>query len=165
MLSRLSESRRSITDVMLDDTVTKPSDLTLLLKDNEWDLLNSLLPCLHPLEVATTALSGEKYVSVSMLYPIVMGLVNVHLRASTSDSSIVKKTKDVIRNQLVTRFKTESDRICNSVPILASALDPRFKSLEFLPTKQRELAMEELEDRMPFTNNNNNIDPPAAKKT
>ena len=74
MSSRLQECRRAVTDVMLDDTVTKSSDRYLLLKTDDWENIESLLPCLKPLEVATTALCVEKRVSLSTLCPIILGL-------------------------------------------------------------------------------------------
>ena len=60
MLSRLEECRRAVTDVMLDGTVTKSYDRYLLLKTDDWETIESLLPCQKSLEVATTALYVEK---------------------------------------------------------------------------------------------------------
>jgi hypothetical protein len=125
-LERLLSSRRAITDVMLNEDKTKPGDKYLLLKDDDCEIIEELLPALKPIEVATTALSSEQHVLVSMLYPIILGLTNVHLKMDQDDKVIVKKLKDVIRNSLILRFRTNTKEVCKTMPLIASALDLRF---------------------------------------
>ena len=164
MLDRLQESRRAVTDVLLDSSVSKPSDKKLLLREDEWDLLEEVLPILHPLELATKALSADKYVSVSIVYPILLGILSNHLKIDKDDSSVIKKAKSVVRDALVVRFKTNTDNICKTLPLLASALDPRFKKLNFLSPQQRDTLFNELEERLPLGITNVENEPPAKKR-
>ena len=161
MMERLQDSRRHLTDVLLDDTVSKAADRKLLLQDHEWDLLEELLPILSPLEMATKELSADKYVSISIMYPILFGLME-HFEDNDDDSETLIQVKHVVRESLCNRFKLDNIDICKEMPILATALDPRFKSLDFLPNDFVVAAFDELGDRLPQTSPDEQ--PPSKKK-
>lgn len=77
MMERLHEQRWAITAVLSDRTVTKLADArTLELTDASWSTLEDILPVLESLKTATTALCSESCVSVSMVYPVTMSLLN-----------------------------------------------------------------------------------------
>ena len=44
---------------------------SILLSDMEWELLNDLVNLLSPFEEATRFLGGSKYITYSMMYPII----------------------------------------------------------------------------------------------
>ena len=46
----------------------------LMLKDYEWDLLNKLIELLKPIEDATEFLGGQKYCTLSLIYPTIQVL-------------------------------------------------------------------------------------------
>ena len=82
MLERLLEQRWAIYGVLHDETVSKPDHKSLDLKDEQWELMSQLVVVLKPLQVATTALCEEHNVSVSLVYPVVYGLLKKHLCTS-----------------------------------------------------------------------------------
>jgi hypothetical protein len=47
------------------------------LSNAEWELLNELLKLFKPLYIATVGLPQSKYVSISLTFPIYIGLVKV----------------------------------------------------------------------------------------
>ena len=48
---------------------------TLLLADHQWVLAEKLVEALEELELATTALGGEKYCTMSLVAPVIHGLL------------------------------------------------------------------------------------------
>ena len=76
LIDRLLEQHWPITAVPSDSSVTKVSDRTLDLTTDQWNLLASLNPVLHVLQVATTYSSTENNVStcISAVFSIVHGL-------------------------------------------------------------------------------------------
>ena len=98
------------------------------------DLLSQLLVVLKALHVATKALSLERNVSSSLIYPVIHGLINCHLKADTTDLPTIQKFKGTVTSQLVDRFAFDPE----NVAILASAVDPRYKDLDFLKDEYRE---------------------------
>ncbi|KAJ8353586.1 hypothetical protein SKAU_G00211530 [Synaphobranchus kaupii] len=99
MLERLHEQRWAVTAVLSDRTVTKLGDAkTLELTDDNWKIIENLLPVLNSLKTATTALCGEAYVSVSMVYPVTMSLLNRHLKPGDDSNKVAdfKKTGNIL---------------------------------------------------------------------
>lgn len=134
MYERLAEQRWAIYAVIHDEQVT-PSDKRYLdLTADQWDLLSQLLVVLKPLQVATTALSCEQNVSSSLIYPIIHGLINCHLKSDINDLPAIKKFKETVTLQLEERFIFDPENIA----ILSAAVDPRYHNLDFLRSEQRE---------------------------
>ena len=48
---------------------------TLLLADHQWVLAEKLVEALEELELATTALGGKKYCTMSLVAPVIHGLL------------------------------------------------------------------------------------------
>lgn len=75
--------------------------------------------------VATTALSCEQNVSLSLIYPIIHGLINCHLKPNTNDLTAIKRFKETVTLQLQEHFIFDPENIV----ILSSAVDPRYHDL------------------------------------
>ena len=58
----------------------------IMLTSNEWDLLQELISILGPFEEATQYLGGEKYVTHSIMHPIIKEIKRLLLLPSTSSS-------------------------------------------------------------------------------
>ena len=170
MLERLCEQRRVVTDVMLDTKMTKKNDVHMLLKDHEWDTMSEVSCVLKQLSNVTTYMCLEKDVSSSVMYPIVCGLLKKHLTTVEGESPLIRKMMESIANELKTRYNPFDKEIASSQPVIASLLDPRYKSLSFFSDEQNKLAWETLETKLddiplhPFKKQNVNDEEIAPKK-
>ncbi|XDV26736.1 hypothetical protein PO909_030371 [Leuciscus waleckii] len=145
MLARLHEQRWAITAVLSDRTTTKLADAkTLELIDDHWQTIEEILPVLHSLKIASEALGGENYVSVSMVYPLVQSLLSRHLQMSGGESQKVNEFKNTVAASLKQRINIANLQNAGKTPLLASALDPRHKHLRFLDENMREAVREKL---------------------
>ena len=107
-----------------------------------------LVKCLEPFETATTFFSAEKHSTISCVIPIICGLLD-QLRDSAEDAVAMKYFKASVREDLISRFhiRTSHDWVKEWI-IVATTIDPRFKSLRFLAEDEAITDKEELEERM-----------------
>ncbi|XP_073667609.1 E3 SUMO-protein ligase ZBED1-like [Paramisgurnus dabryanus] len=89
------------------------------------DVLEAVNKVLSPLQDFTDALSGEQYVSVSYLKPV-LSLFNTSILAE--EESDTQLTKDVKRNILAYLNEKYSDQVTDDLLDIASLLDPRFRT-------------------------------------
>ena len=76
-------------------------------------------------------LSGDLYVGLSNVYPIIRGLIDNHMAVDAdSDSAVVRNFKQTVAEDLSERFCNEL--YLTSTTMVACTLDPRFKNLDFL---------------------------------
>ncbi|XP_059210868.1 E3 SUMO-protein ligase ZBED1-like [Centropristis striata] len=138
MFDRLVEQRWAVVAVLSDRTVTKLQDARVLeLKEEYWQLMEETQPVLGALKCVTTAMSAEKDVSISNVYPVTFSLINTHLMRREGDSTRVTEFKTKVKSSLSNRMKVQSDEFVSSAPMIASMLDPRHKHLSFLQPTQR----------------------------
>lgn len=74
MITRLLEQRWPVTATLSDPEVTNAAKHYLDMKADQWSLLEELQKALEPFKQATVFLSGEAYVTVSVLPLLVKGL-------------------------------------------------------------------------------------------
>ena len=146
MLERLLEQRWAVYGVLHDETVSKPDYKRLDLRDEQWELISQLIVVLKPLQVATTALCEEHNISVSLVYPVVHGLLKKHLAPLSGEHTAVKVFKENVASQLKQRFDPDSEEIAEDPPVLASALDPRYHQLKFFSSEQRSVIYSKLKE-------------------
>jgi hypothetical protein len=132
MLKRLSVLKVPVNTVL--EEFQKQS-----LHDNEWHRIAELTRLLEPFEEATVLLSGENYVTISMVQSVVSALLQF-CAAFNSDSLTIKMTCKDIALDL-------SKRYCNPllVELLATIIDPRWKSFSAWRKEQNEAAWKNLE--------------------
>uniref|UniRef100_H2ZT93 HAT C-terminal dimerisation domain-containing protein n=1 Tax=Latimeria chalumnae TaxID=7897 RepID=H2ZT93_LATCH len=65
---------------------------TLEPMDDNWQIIEELLPVLHSLNCATAALCGESEVSISMMYPVTATLLSKHLKPVPEESNRVQNS-------------------------------------------------------------------------
>lgn len=106
------------------------------LTEGEWEKLRILKGLLLPCKQATEDLGGDTYVSCSITIPLVSHLSRV-MKLSDDDPSYVA------------RFKTcflETLKVVRDVNVeflkVATALDPRFKTLRCIPKEERDSVWE-----------------------
>ncbi|CAM4604123.1 unnamed protein product [Leuciscus chuanchicus] len=115
-----------------DRSVTKLSDArTLELTDDSWIVMEEILPMLHSLKCATTALCGEYVVSISMVYPVTITLLSKYLKEIPGENAKVKGFKSTVSVSLERRFGPAEVSNARKVAYIASFLDPRHKHLRF----------------------------------
>lgn len=130
MITRLLEQRWPVTATLSDPEVTKATKHYLDMKADQWSLLEELQQAL----VATVFLSGEAYVTVSVLPPLVKGLQKSTQTAF--ESAAIATFQTTAAAEIASRWKKETtyDEDGDNVCIFAAALDPRFRKLKFLST-------------------------------
>ncbi|CAM4597671.1 unnamed protein product [Leuciscus chuanchicus] len=144
MLERLYEQRIPVQAVLTDESITKVDvRKSLTIREHQWELIEQLILVLRPLAKATTIMCAELHVGLSFIYPVLLNVCDM-LRVTGSDLGAIRSFKDMVRKELVKRFKLESDILADSIPITACLLDPRFKHLKFLPENIRADALAHL---------------------
>lgn len=100
-------------------------------------LLEELAKGLKAFECATVYLSGESYVTVSAVPPLVRGLLkSTH---TIYDAALVQAFQAVASEETTARWTEEVTATNNNpcIQVIAAALDPRFKKLKFLTLEER----------------------------
>ena len=154
MLQRLLKLRVPIYTVIFDEAITKVGDRARLdIKDSYWKIIEDVIPILEPLADITEVLGKENEPTASAVYVLLFKVFNQVLCHDLGESSVIKDLKVKIKEGLQKRFKVDSngapvtDIIASSPLLLASVLDPRYKSLlgrEILNSEQKELLHENL---------------------
>lgn len=92
---------------------------------------------LKPFKHGTTYMCSDTSVSVSDVNPIMNGLLSSQLNSETDDSPLIARMKDALATELKRRSMPNTDEAAQSLPMLASLLDSRWKTLSFLPNSLR----------------------------
>ncbi len=131
MVKRVLEQKRSITEVLSKDKKTRP----LVPTWQDLDVLESIDAALSPLLEFTDVLSGESYVSVSFLKPV-MDLFNISiLKEAEDDTELTRTIKTTVMGYLNEKYDD---------PTMDDLLDmacPRFK-LQYTKEEKREYIKE-----------------------
>jgi len=126
-IERLLEVRRAL------DAACARCDKPVLTED-EWEQLRQLAVLLKPFAEQTKLFEGEKYPTLSLVWPRVCVLYN-HL-AVVCGHPLVEAVRLRLRQEM-----TKVDRFVNPTraQVFACILDPRFKTLFFIPAEQRDI--------------------------
>ena len=129
MLQRLALLKQPIRSMSEQDRASYD------LSDVEWAMVKSVLNLLEAVDGVTTALSGEKYSTLSWCLPLLFGLRDA-AKCDENDCMILVGIKKKLTNQLNECFHLDELEM-DSPPVLAAALDPRFRKLSFLSNAER----------------------------
>ena len=173
MCESLLENRWPISAVLSDESVTKVEHRRLDLTSTQWELLGDLVKILHPLEIGITYLCSKASSSLSSILPVLFGIIK-HLEVKENDSVVIKRFKISVETQIRCRWHLDDINV-SDINILASALDPRYKSLTFLDANKITEVKEELKNQahrltvdqpanVNITGSCSNSQPPAKKK-
>ncbi|KAK6196110.1 hypothetical protein SNE40_001399 [Patella caerulea] len=140
MLSRASEQQLAILSVIQNDSILSSEEsVRLEISEKDWKVVEEISIALEPLHLASTVICAESYPFSSMVYPLVKGLVTIHMKPTEKDSIDIKEFKRKVSSILSSQYLTISDNeICINPWVIASALDPRYKQIKFLEEEQRE---------------------------
>ncbi|KAM3850676.1 RING finger protein 17-like, partial [Diretmus argenteus] len=121
MIDRILEQQKALAEVLSGDRNTRH----LVLNYQDLDVLESVSKALGPLLEFTDALSGEEYVSVSFLKPV-LSLFNTDLLApKEGDTDLTKSLKKKTLEYLNSKYE---DADTQELLDVASFLDPRYKT-------------------------------------
>ncbi|XP_024139828.2 zinc finger BED domain-containing protein 1, partial [Oryzias melastigma] len=121
MMERILEQEKALSEVLKIDKKTKH----LALSWQDLDVMEPLKKALGPLRDFTDAFSGEDYVSVSYVKPVLHLLQNNLLKAEDNDSELSKKIKSTVNDYLMEKY---SDPATDALLDMESLVDPRFKT-------------------------------------
>ena len=93
--------------------------------------MGQMVKILKALQVATTKLCEAKVVAMSLVCPVVNGLLKMHLITTSGDITNVQRFKQIVTMEIKRRFNPNGSDIVTKVAILSSALDPRYLQLKF----------------------------------
>ena len=134
MLQRLLEIRISLTHV-LSTFPSAPENLDT----NEWEIISDAVKILEPFEAITRELSGEKFVTASLIIPLIEGCVYA-LNLLDFKTDICRNLKDIFIHEIIPNrfnFMYTKTKI-----LMATAMDPRFKLSAIEKTEHRDSARE-----------------------
>lgn len=135
MIRRFIEMVSFLSPILLND-ITAPSMPTAI----EMDILRQLLELLQPLEFVTKESSGENYITISKVIPMISCLLK-QLDQIQPRFDVLSDIKDMLHAEIVRRFGL----IEQVKPIaIATILEPRFKNLHFSDPVACSSAMAEL---------------------
>lgn len=102
---------------------------------SEWKVVEELCLVLKPLDVACRTLAKEAFPRLSLVKPILTGLLSRHLVPRPSDSSsTLKEVKRMMRRNLASCYDSPA---VNRVLCVACSLDPQFHALGFMEEKEQ----------------------------
>lgn len=105
------------------------------LTDEEVTTAEDLQAFLQPLKNMTTYMCSEEMPTSSIILPLLHSLVgaNGHLRPREGDSPVVAKMKEVMSDDLKSRYSEQKEMLN-----IITALDPRFKSFPYMSEEERD---------------------------
>lgn len=98
----------------------------------ECKLLEEVCLVLRPLDVACRTLAKEAFPRLSLIKPILTGLLSRHLALRPGDTSVLKEVKRMIRHKLTSCYDNPE---VSKVICVACSLDPQFHGLGFMGKK------------------------------
>ena len=128
MMERLLTVRQAVTAVL--SVAKKKEHRDLMPSNSDWDVIEELIKVLKPFQVATTVFSGQKYVTVSLVFPVITSL-HEQLHQAGDFSASVADLRSKLADALTAKFGLDTMDPASPL-VIASAIDPRFHSLDFL---------------------------------
>lgn len=115
------------------NSTSNTSSISVKSLRSEWKVLEELCLVLKPLDVACRTLAKETFPRLSLIKPILTGLLSRHLVSRTGDlSPFLKEVKKMMRRNLANCY---NNPVVNKVICVACYLDPQFHGLGFMEEK------------------------------
>lgn len=122
MIERILEQERAITKVLSSDKKTRH----LLLTWQDLEVLEAVQKALKPLQEFTDALSGEDYVTLSYVRPVLQLFNTSTLAVEEGDTDLCSSIKSTIVDYLNVKY---ADPATSDLLDMATFVDPRFKDM------------------------------------
>lgn len=117
------------------NSTSNPPSSSLSMPRSEWKVVEELCLVLKPLDVACRTLAKEAFPRLSLVKPILTGLLSRHLVPRPGDSATLKEVKRLMRRSLSSCYNKPA---VNRVLSVACSLDPQFHGLGFMEERVRE---------------------------
>lgn len=125
---------RDITKELNEDTGFESTSSGSCSLRAEWKVVEDLCLVLKPLDVACQTVAKEDFPRLSLVKPILTGLLSRHLVTRPGDSSILKEVKMMMKHNLTSWY---DNPVVNKVLCVACAVDPQFHALRFMEEKEQ----------------------------
>ena len=139
MMRRLLKLRVAVYAVLV---ASDRSDLNP--PDSAWKTLEELCPLLEPFEQATELLTKEDTPTISQIVIIVQQLLRtIQAKSTDQTTTVIRSFKEKICSGLISRFGLDAngspqEENFNKPMVLATFMDPRYKSLKCFSTEIKE---------------------------
>ena len=132
MIARILEQQQAICAVPAEDR----KNWHQMPSDHEFSVLEAVDSVLRPLHVFTDALSGEKYITISAIRPLLKHIVEDVLAVASDDCAIIREMKETISDKLQAHYiQHEASDLLDK----CSFLDPRFRA-DYLANEEETLS-------------------------
>ena len=129
MINRILEQQQPLCATLIE--IRKPE---LMPTDTKISTMEAFVDVMKPIVEITEKIGGEKQVTLSAVRPLIYKLLTKYLQVTSEDSRVKKEIKKVVKTDLENRYQDpQVEEVLNK----ACFLDPRFKSLSFLPEAER----------------------------
>ena len=137
------ENMEAINDALRKIKYKKPQKLSdYLLFRSDMLRIQRIHQFLTKLDIFSTTLGGQKFVTGSIVFPVIASLKKL-LKIDSEDAVYIAHMKEVILDDFKQRI---ADNLNGDVLLKCTALDPRFKSLKIVENKEaREAIFEKLQ--------------------
>ena len=115
-----------------------------LLTEEDMGRISNVNKFLTNLDIFTTTLGGDKYVTSSVVLPVMASLKKM-LKQDSNDPVYIANLKETILQDFTTRINKNVD---GNFLLLATALDPHWKDLKVINKSGRERAFKRLREEM-----------------
>lgn len=141
MVARVLEQQKAITEVLSSDK----NNRHLIPTWQDIDVLESMHAALTPLLEFTDSLSGESYVTVSYVKPVLHLFCSSLLKVNEGDTQLTKELKTKIMTYLDEKY---ADPDTDDLLDMATFVDPRFKGQYIRPEKVGAIQMRAVSEIM-----------------
>lgn len=132
MMLRIIEIRVEIT-IAISECERAPTGLTA----EEYKVLEEVTKLLEPFELATQKISGEEYITISLILQLIRGIaISLASIESSLNTPIAQNILDGFKQSRAKRLKPYEMR---TPIILSTILDPRLKKRGLKPNKVRNM--------------------------
>ena len=149
MMQRLLQLRVPVYAVIFGPHTKNSDRMSLDVSDSYWATMEAICPVLEPLAEATELLATESSPTLSSVHVLLKSLWEA-LNSTPGEAKVASDLKNKIRDGLKKRFNLTpdglpSDASLTTPAMIATALDPRYKTLRFLPEEKRTRVFEAVE--------------------
>ena len=125
--------------------------------DSDFSTMELFVEVMKPLVDITEALGAQRFVTISTVRALLYKLFNNFLKPADSDSRLMKMMKLKMLENLHDRYAGPTLDLLSK----AAFLDPRFKSLTFLITSEKQRITEELQEEAAILQDTEEQDEPT----